>query len=72
MDDIKREVVIDRRTKGGSLIGTAALVLALLALTLAWLAYNRAGEDIETKIRREVSNAIEASNRAIEPDSTTP
>ena len=38
-----------------------ALVLSLVALTLGWMAYNRTGEDLEDRIQRGVTDAVNAT-----------
>ena len=43
-----------------------ALVLSLVALTLGWMAYNRIGEDLEDRIQRGVTDAVNNTERAID------
>lgn len=40
------------------MISWIALALAVLALILAWTAYNRAGVDLEAQVEREVDQAL--------------
>lgn len=41
-----------------------ALVLALVALVLAWVAFNRTGQDVEALVEQEVQEAIEEIEQA--------
>jgi hypothetical protein len=52
------EVVHTRRTTGSG-VAWAALVIALVALVVAWMAYNRTGTDLETKAQNNVNNAVD-------------
>lgn len=36
-----------------------ALLLSLLALIVAWMAYNRTGDDLESRINQQVNEAID-------------
>lgn len=40
------------------ILASLALALALIALMVAWTAYNRTGEDLETRIQRGVDDAL--------------
>lgn len=55
-----REVVYDKRG-GGKFISLLALVLSIIALALAWVTFNRTGEDLESKIQRQVDSAVETT-----------
>ena len=46
------------RTNRGSAVVWAALIISIIALILAWAAYNRAGADLEQQIQREVEEAV--------------
>lgn len=54
MTEVTREIVHDRKGASG-FIAWLALLLAIAALTLAWLAYNRSGQDLETRIRNQLN-----------------
>ena len=41
---------------GPSVVAWLAMIIAILALILAWMAYNRAGEDLATRIREGIAN----------------
>lgn len=38
-------------------ISIVALIVALVALVLGWMAYNRTGEDVEAMVEREIDEA---------------
>lgn len=38
-------------------ISIVALIVALIALILGWMAYNRTGEDVEAMVEREIDEA---------------
>lgn len=46
--------------RGTSAVAWIALLLSLLALTLAWTAFNRTGEDLENRIQQGVNSAAES------------
>jgi F0F1-type ATP synthase membrane subunit b/b' len=41
-----------------------ALLIAILALVLAWVAYNRTGDDLEKKIQTQVQQGIDKTQNA--------
>jgi hypothetical protein len=45
--------------RGSSWVAWVALILSVLALLLAWMAYNRTGQDLETRIQQEVNRGID-------------
>lgn len=45
-------------TQRGSAVAWVALIVSIVALILAWLAFNRAGEDLEALIEQEVNQAV--------------
>ncbi len=47
-----------------SVIAIIALVIAIAALTLAWLAYNRAGEDLENQVGQGLEQAADETGEA--------
>lgn len=42
------------RDTGTSVVAWIALIVAIIALTLGWVAFNRTGEDLENKIQQQV------------------
>lgn len=42
-----------------SIVGWAALVISLIALALAWMAFNRTGTDIEAVVEQQINQATE-------------
>ncbi len=68
--DDTRPVVVDSRGRGAghgtTLVAWLALLLALLALSLAWMAYNRTGEDLERRIQEGITNATQSVERGAE------
>lgn len=63
-----------RKTKGGKygnrstggIVAWLALVLAIIALVVAWIAYNRTGQSLETKIRNQVNDSIDSAQQGVE------
>lgn len=54
------EVIREKETGKGNLFLTwLAVILSIAALVLAWTAFNRTGEDLESKIQRQVNSAVE-------------
>lgn len=47
------------RTNTGSAVATFAIILAIIALTVAWMAYNRSGKDLEDSVGDTVNSATE-------------
>lgn len=47
-------------------LSTVAIVVALVALIMAWMAYNRTGVDFEEVIQREVSESMVEINANIQ------
>lgn len=43
-----------------------ALIVAIVALILGWVAYNRTGEDLEQQIQDAVAEALEETRDAVE------
>ncbi len=56
MAEVIREVRDENH--GSSALGWLALILSIVALVIAWLAYNRTGEDLETKIQRQIDQSM--------------
>lgn len=44
-------------SNGTSVVGWTALIIALIALALAWVAFNRTGTDIEAIVEQRVDDA---------------
>lgn len=51
---------------GLSILAVVTLVIAIAALVLAWVAYNRAGEDLTTEVREGASEALREAGEGIE------
>lgn len=49
------EVYTTRR--GASAVAWTALVIAIISLVIAWMAYNRSGRDLEDRINDAIENA---------------
>lgn len=47
---------MERKSSG---VGVLALIIAIVALILAWMAFNRTGADLEIMIEQEVQEAVE-------------
>lgn len=52
-----------------TVITVTALILSIIALGLAWLAYNRAGEDLGTQVRQGVEQTAEEAGEAVQEGS---
>lgn len=59
---------IYKEKRGSSVVGWIALIVAVAALVLAWMAYDRTGANLEQEIRTQVQEGInsaqDATNRA--------
>lgn len=53
-----------RYTNAGSVVAWIALIVSVLALILAWVAYNRTGADLEDQIQTQVEQSINATEEA--------
>lgn len=49
-----------------TLVAWAALIVSIIALILAWAAFNRTGEDLEEQIQREVQDALQTTNNTVD------
>ncbi len=49
--------------RGTTLLAAVALIIALLALGLAWMAYNRTGADLEDRIQQQVEQSAQDVNQ---------
>lgn len=61
-EQVTREIVHDKKSSG-SVVAWLALLVAIAALTLAWLAYNRSGQDLEDRIQRQIDQSINNSGQ---------
>lgn len=50
--------------RGASAVAWIALILSIAALTLAWVAYNRTGENLEDQIQRQVEQSLNTAEDA--------
>jgi len=50
------------RNSNAAAVAWIALIAAILALILAWVAYNRTGVDLEEQIQMEVEEAVDEVN----------
>lgn len=50
--------------RGASAVAWIALIIALVALTLGWIAYNRTGVDLEDQIKSQVEQSVDATQDA--------
>lgn len=53
-----------QRGDAASGVAWLALIIAIVSLSLAWVAYNRSGADLEEQIKREVNQAITKAEEA--------
>lgn len=58
------QVITTSRGRGASAVAWIALIVAILALVLGWIAYNRTGEDLENQIQTRVTEALNAAENA--------
>lgn len=49
---------------GTKIVSWLALLLALLALGLAWMAYNRTGADLERRVQQQVEQGVNKTQEA--------
>lgn len=63
-----REVIHERA--GSSIVSWVAIVLSVIAIVLSWIAYNRTGEDLESKINQQLQEAQESVENQV--DNETP
>ena len=50
--------------RGASAVAWIALIIAIIALVLGWIAYNRTGEDLENQIRTQVEQGLNTAEEA--------
>jgi len=63
VDRTEPAIVTRGAGSGTTLIAWVAFIVALLALVLAWMAYNRTGEDLENRIQDGVQEALTGVER---------
>lgn len=63
VDRTEPAIVTRGAGRGTTVVAWVALILALLALGFAWMAYNRTGEDLEDRIRQGVSEGLTGIER---------
>lgn len=51
-------------TKRGKALAGVALVIAVVALILSWVAFNRTGTDLNERIETEVNQAVQEVEQA--------
>jgi translation initiation factor IF-2 len=51
--------------KTSSTLAVLALIIAIPALIIAWLAYNRSGQDLETEISAQAQESVEYTRQQI-------
>ena len=54
------------RPRAASGIAWMAFLVAVIALVIAWMAYNRTGTDLENRIAEQVQNATDSAENAID------
>lgn len=50
--------------RGASVVAWIALIVAIVALIIAWMAYNRTGADLEQQIQTQVEQSLNAAEDA--------
>lgn len=66
------DVVTDRGAGAGTtLLGWAAVILAVLALVLAWMAYDRTGANLDERIQQQVQQGIDGTQQEAQEMDTT-
>lgn len=53
-----------RKEDTASGVAWLALIIAVISLSLAWIAYNRSGVDLEEQVKREVEQAVTKAEKA--------
>jgi hypothetical protein len=56
---------LSKDERGSTALAVVALLVAIAALFLAWMAYDRAGRDLGPQIREQVNQAIQETERAV-------
>ena len=65
VDRTEPTIVTRGAGRGTTAVAWIALIAALLALTLAWMAYNRTGDDLENRIQQGVQDAMVGAERGV-------
>lgn len=55
---------VRQRSSGASIVAWIALIIAVIALAISWVAYNRTGADLEDQIRTQVEQSLNAAEDA--------
>lgn len=55
--------------RGASAVAWIALIIGIIALILAWVAYDRTGANLEEQIRTQVEQGINATENAAQETS---
>lgn len=50
--------------RGTSPVAWVALIIAIIALILAWMAYDRTGANLEQQVRTQVENSLNSAKDA--------
>ena len=62
-----KEILMEDRVyttrRGASAVAWIALLVAAVALILAWIAYNRTGTDLEDQIKTQVQSSLNAAEQ---------
>ena len=53
-----------RERRGPSPVAWIALIVAIIALAIAWMAYNRTGDNLEEQVRTQVEKSLNAAEDA--------
>ncbi len=54
------------RYRGASGLAWLAFIIAVAALVVAWMAYNRTGTDLEDRIANQVQKATDSAERGLD------
>ena len=50
--------------RGASAVAWIALIISIIALSLAWMAYDRTGADLDQQIQTQVQESVNAAENA--------
>lgn len=54
------------RSNGASIVAWIALIVAIIALSLSWIAFNRTGADLEQRVQQQVQESANSVENAAE------
>ncbi|PLS82051.1 hypothetical protein CYG49_00240 [Candidatus Saccharibacteria bacterium] len=54
------------RDRGSGVIAWIALIIAIIALALSWVTYNRTGPDLEDRIQQQVQESGQQTQEAVQ------